>query len=219
MARAADVATACRGRVESVSASRASTPTKRPSAWHPAERIDMSADDQHFRKQCQRIERLVAKDKWDAAIVAIKRVLRLEPDNHWLLIQLSSAYYEQRKYKVALRASERAFQANQSCPFVIWHHSNHMAVCGRHREAISLVRKLMARGLQRIANGPCGEGVLHTRSLLNDCRLQLACWHLELGEKSPATRYFNAHLRGRAHAKSIYGKNHLKRLASQLEAS
>jgi predicted Zn-dependent protease len=62
------------------------------------------------------IEHLIDKERWDDARAMLREALSKEPENHWLLTRQSLTYYEQRRYREALKYAERAFAYVPPCP-------------------------------------------------------------------------------------------------------
>ena len=100
--------------------------------------------------------------------IALRRQLKAEPGHHWLLTRLSSVYYEQRRYALALRYAEKAFAEAPSCPLVLWDYAGALQMRGRHHEALDLYARIVTRGAKRIASGECGEGKAWARGLVSD---------------------------------------------------
>lgn len=94
--------------------------------------------------------------------------LKAEPHHHWLLTRLSSEYYEQRRYVLALRYAEKAFSEAPSCPLVLWDYAGALQMLGRHSKALDLYARIVTRGVNRIATGECGEGRAWARGLVSD---------------------------------------------------
>lgn len=94
--------------------------------------------------------------------------LKAEPHHHWVLTRLSSVYYEQRRYALALKYAEKAFAEAPSCPLVLWDYAGVLQALGRHNEALDLYARIVTRGVRRIANGECGEGRSWARGLVSD---------------------------------------------------
>lgn len=104
----------------------------------------------------------------DREVMAIRRQLEAEPRHHWLLTRLSSVYYERRRYALALRYAEKAFDEAPSCPLVLWDYAGALQMLGRHHEALDLYARIVTRGVNRIASGECGEGKAWARGLVSD---------------------------------------------------
>lgn len=88
----------------------------------------------------------------------LRQQLKAEPRHHWLLTRISSEYHEQRKYALALKYAEKAFAEVPSCPLVLWDYAGTLQALGRHNEALDLYARIVTRGINRLANGECGEG-------------------------------------------------------------
>jgi hypothetical protein len=52
-------------------------------------------------------------------LLRLLQQLKAEPRHHWVLTRISSEYYEQRKYALALKYAEKAFAQVPSCPLVM----------------------------------------------------------------------------------------------------
>ena len=100
--------------------------------------------------------------------LSLRRRLKAEPHHHWLLTRLSSVYYEQRRYALALKYAEKAFAEAPSCPLVLWDYAGALQMRGRHHEALDLYARIVTRGVKRIASGECGEGKAWARGLVAD---------------------------------------------------
>jgi tetratricopeptide (TPR) repeat protein len=140
------------------------------------------------------VEALIRDDRWDDAQREIRKQLKAGPGNHWLLTRLGLTYYEQRKYRSSLRFSEQALKIAPKCPLAIWDHAGTLQMLDRHAEAIRYYRRLLRRGPEGIANGPCGEGLGRARGLVADCHYRIAESLRALGKKRAAMRSFEAHL-------------------------
>jgi tetratricopeptide (TPR) repeat protein len=151
------------------------------------------------------IETLIAVQDWKAARRAIRRVLREQPNSHWLVTRLALTYYEQRDYNAALAYSERALKLAPRCPLVLWDYGGVLDMLGRKREAIQVFRRLVRRGAQSLAYGECGEGIAKARALVADCLYRLALCYRDLGRRSRAAKFFEQHIASRGPGcRSIY---------------
>ena len=100
--------------------------------------------------------------------IMLRQQLKAEPHHHWILTRLSSVYYEQRRYALALKYAEKAFAEVPSCALVLWDYAGALQMLGRHNEALDLYARVVTRGVDRIANGECGEGRAWARGLISD---------------------------------------------------
>ena len=95
----------------------------------------------------------------------LRQQLKAEPHHHWILTRLSSVHDEQRRYPLALKYAEKAFAGGAPCPLVLWDYAGALQMLGRHNEALDLYARIVTRGVDRIANGECGEGRAWARGL------------------------------------------------------
>lgn len=154
-----------------------------------------------------RIETLVEKEDWENARKAILKELEAEPDSHYLTTRLALTYYEQRQYETALNYSREALKLAPHCPLVLWDYAGALEQTGHEREAIRVWKRLLRRGIERIAHGPCGEGIRKAESLLNDCRYRIGKTYYFLDRPVLAWRYMHAHLTHRRRGlPSIYSR-------------
>lgn len=126
------------------------------------------------RRAWKQIESAIERENWKQARRLVRVWLRRSPRDHWLWTRLGLTYYEQRKYRMALIYECRALRIAPHCPLVIWDYAGTLDMLGRKREALTLFRRLLNRGEQRLAFDPCGEGVQWARSLIADCFYRVA---------------------------------------------
>ena len=140
------------------------------------------------------IESLIAAERWTDARRLIQRDLRSKPNDHWLLTRLGVTYYEQKRYKLALKLSERAFYIAPLCPLVLWDYAGCLKMLKRNTEAADIYQRIIRRGPKRIAHGPCGEGLSLARGLVADCHLRLADIFEAMGREVESMSEFEKHL-------------------------
>lgn len=158
------------------------------------------------------IEELYQKEQWARVRALIQRELKKDPNDHWYLTRLSGTYYEEHKYKKALQASNKAVRLAPKCPLALWDRAGILDMLGQHAQAIAIWRKLIKRGSKEVAYGPCGEGLVWAKSLVNDCRYRIANTYRRLGNKNQARLYYAAYMKQRAlKVKSIYDKRTVKK--------
>jgi tetratricopeptide (TPR) repeat protein len=140
------------------------------------------------------IESLIRRNRWSEARRAILRELRTNPDSHWLLTRLGLTYYEQHQYARALEFAARAVKLAPNCPLALWDNAGALQMLGRHAAASDIYRRLIRRGVKRIANGTCGEGLARARGLVADCHLRLSDSLHAIHRERDAVRHFYKHL-------------------------
>lgn len=167
----------------------------------------------------RRLERLQQDARWQEAIRLTKKLIAENPEDHWLVTRQSSHYYEIQNYRMALRLAEKALKQAPYCPLVLWDYAGALRMLDRPVEARAVYRRLLRRGVDRIANGPCGEGKRSAEVLLNDCRHGMAMCYWSEGRLGMAERYFRAHLVYRKPGlPSLYWARDVKRWIRELGA-
>ena len=146
----------------------------------------------------------------DGEQFTLRQRLKAEPRHHWLLARLSSAYYEQGRYALALKYAEKAFAEVPTCPLVLWDYAGALQMLGRHNEALDLYGRIVTRGINRIANGECGEGRAWARGLVSDSHYRASLSLRAIGNEQASLSAFDQclDLRGPG-CRSIYRLNDL----------
>jgi tetratricopeptide (TPR) repeat protein len=171
------------------------------------------------RRAASRIEEAIERDDWEKARLLIRQWLSREPNNHWLLTRLGLTYYERKQYKRALHYELKALQVEPYCPLVIWDYAGTLDMLGRKREALSIYRWLTTWGEERLAYGPCGEGIQAARSLIADCFYRMGAILEEQGQRKRAVAAFREHLSRRTRGtRSIYPLSQARRKYANLSS-
>jgi tetratricopeptide (TPR) repeat protein len=158
------------------------------------------------------IEKPIDAEDWKAARRLIQAALRKEPDSHWLLTRLGLTYYEERYYRKALFYDTQALELATNCPLVLWDYAGTLDMLGRNKEAIAIYRKLVKRGVDKIAHGECGEGMAWARGVVADCLYRIARCYEEQGQPKKALNYYEQHFKRRGPGcRSIYRIDEVKK--------
>lgn len=181
------------------------------------------------KKVGKQINIAIQEDRYVDAISLIRKELKhcektFNDDTHWLWACLSCAYYERRKYPLAVKYAQKAVTKSPYCPLSLWYHGSALDMWGRKTRnayvkewclklAELTFRKMLAMGWKRCAfMTPCGEGESKAKALLNDARyrLFLIYWHHK--DYKNAAKWSRLHLSFRAKGqKSIYTKREVLR--------
>ncbi len=140
------------------------------------------------------IEKLIKAENWSAARKAIRLMLRSSPDDHWLLTRLGLTYYEQRRYRQALKYHQRALERMPNCPLALWDYAGALEMLDQTEEALSMYRRLVRRGVSAIAHGTCGEGLAWGRGLIADCHYRMAHCYRAKRQRGTAKKSLLSHL-------------------------
>jgi tetratricopeptide (TPR) repeat protein len=171
------------------------------------------------RRAARQIEEAIERDNWQKARLLIRQWLRREPNDHWLLTRLGLTYYEQKQYRRALRYELKALQIEPYCPLVVWDYAGTLDMLGRKKEALSVYRWLTSWGEEKLAFGPCGEGIQAARSLIADCFYRIAVILEEQGQRKRAIAAFQEHLSRRTRGtRSIYPLSKVRRRYAKLSS-
>jgi len=167
--------------------------------------MDMDEEKCFKRKQSKVIEKLSSEQKWEEVRALLLELLKNDPNDHWLLTQLSETYYEEKRYEESLLIVARALIMAPYCPLVLWDYAGTFDMLERDEEAIAIYKRLIGRGVSRLAYGECGEGIRWARSLVNDCRYRLGLIYARVGKYETAQKYIKIHIRFRSNnCSSIY---------------
>jgi tetratricopeptide (TPR) repeat protein len=154
---------------------------------------------------------------WIGARALLRSELRKTPGHHWLLTRLSSTYYAQSQYRRALGYSRQALHAVPRCPLVLWDYASALDMLNRKRAAANVYRGLIRRGVRRIANGECGEGLARARGLVSDSLYRLGGCYADLGQPVQASKAYRRALRMRGPGcQSIYSIADLRRTLAKV---
>ena len=99
----------------------------------------------------QRVNDAFAEEDWQGAIVLLNKELQRKPRDHWILDRLSAAHYENKDYDQALLFIEEARKIDGKCPLVQWDYAGTIFTLGRIREAYTIYRELLLKGVRKTA--------------------------------------------------------------------
>lgn len=164
------------------------------------------------------VEELIGAEDWAAARRAIRRELRSSPDDHWLLTRLGTTYYEQKRYRQALKYSDKALALEPTCPLALWDRACALQMLNQPAAALQTYRHLVRRGVRRLASGQCGEGGRWACGLVADCHYRMAGCYRQMGKRRLAVRALKQHLSLRGPACwSIYSLRAVRKELKSLE--
>lgn len=163
------------------------------------------------------IEQLIEREDWNKARYLIQRELKKEPEDFWLLTQLSFTYYEQRQYNKAFQAIKKAVALEPDEPLVMCHYAGALQMLGRATEAIVVYKKIIGKGAHKIGSVDTKEGIRWARSLINDCRYRIGLCYKDLGDRPLAVKWLKQHLANRRPGlPSIYSLTEVRKKLKQV---
>jgi tetratricopeptide (TPR) repeat protein len=168
------------------------------------------------------IDNAFDNEDYKSAIRLLKYELKKDPDNHWLLTKLSSAYYESFNYNKAKLISEQALKIMPDCPLVIWDYAGPLFMLGENAAAAKAYKKIIKLSKGDIVIGECWETISWTKAIVNDSIFGLGCVAEITGKKGLAKKYFTEYYNNRLQkVSSIYPidmvRKKLKKLDLDLE--
>jgi tetratricopeptide (TPR) repeat protein len=126
------------------------------------------------------------KGDWDSIVKVLELELAKTPDDHWLLAEIASAYYEKKDYDTAYKFIIEAVPLQEDCPHSLWHLASIIRMRDQQEDAITIWKELINRGEERLAYDECGEGLKKARSLIADCKYMISKTYRELGNEELA---------------------------------
>lgn len=162
--------------------------------------------------------KLYHEDKYEKARKILFKLLKNEPESHWILSRISSTYYEDRNYQKALVFAERALEIAPDCPMVLWDYAGVLDMLDDTKKAISIWKYLLNCSIEQIAFDECGEGIRDAKSLHNNCRFRIGNSYKYLNQKKLANKYLKLHLQNRQRGlPSIYTKKEVLKILESIK--
>jgi hypothetical protein len=102
---------------------------------------------------------------------------------------------------------------------VLWDLAGALDAVGEKQVSIDICNRLIRRGIEGLAFGICGEGVVAARGLIADCHYMVALTCSDLGRLGLAVRHMKHHIKLRAEgARSIYRLRDARAQLKEIEA-
>ena len=140
-----------------------------------------------------RINRLFRENEWREARRLLEAERAKDPENHWILTQLGVTYYEQRRYKEALRLFLKSKAIVQDCPLTLWNLAGAHDALGKHRAAIDIYTWLLERA-KSPDEDPCWESKEWANALKTDCVYALGASYQRLGDQALAEHCYRQYI-------------------------
>jgi predicted Zn-dependent protease len=162
-------------------------------------------------------DQLVAEGDIQQARDILLKQIKKTPKEHWFHAELSGLYYEERRYKEALRYSTIAYRIQPDDALVLWYHAGNMLMSNQEATAIQLFEKIERLGLEYIAYGPFGEGMRWAKSMMYDTFYRLASAYYDVGNYEKAAYYIEKTLAYRTQGiPSLYSLKEVKDLRKKI---
>jgi tetratricopeptide (TPR) repeat protein len=149
------------------------------------------------KKNQQIFNQLWDEDRWTELREFLIKWLNEEPDNHWILLHIAEANYQEKHFEQALEYAEKAYRFAPRCPLAMWEYAETLDRVGRHEEAAMVYKKIIRKGINRVAYGECGEGIRWARQIINDSHYVLGVIYAGKGEFALAKKYVKKYISNR----------------------
>jgi len=157
----------------------------------------MQNDKNYKTKISLQINEFFVQENWKNAKNLLENELKLFPEDHFLLTQLGTVYYEMRDYKKALIFTKKAVELDDKCSLALNNYAVALYINENYNEAIKIWNNIIETDIKIIAFGDCSEGIKFAKSLKNDILFRLGDAYLAINEKNKAIKYYNLHLKNR----------------------
>lgn len=147
------------------------------------------------------------KEDYQKALDILLEANQIESNDPWILTNISSSYYELKKYATALSYSELALKITPMDPLVRWDYAGALIANDRTEEAVKVWKSIINRGINNIAYKDCKEGLRWAKSLYNDCYYRIGHAYYLLDYYKSSIYYLKKHLKLRQRGiPSLYKK-------------
>lgn len=163
------------------------------------------------------LESSIKQKKWSKARALILEELSSAPTDHWLWMNLSLTYYEQKHYEKALECSTLAVEYQPACPLALWHYAGDLYMNGREDSALVIWTILLDKEVEEVAYGECSEGMDWALQLLNDVHYRMGRYYQWKDKAEQARVSYGKYLHNRRHGVgSIYDKKQVEKDLAKL---
>ncbi len=140
------------------------------------------------------IQELMEREQWDVARRKLLRKLRRDPDNVILLTFLSEVYFEEGKYKKALKASIKAYSQSSEYPLVLWDYAHALYMNSDFSKSLSTYKTIMSMRPAAIAK-LMNWKIKKAKEFLNASRFNVALCYIQLDKFGLAVRALETYLK------------------------
>ncbi len=169
------------------------------------------------KKTENKIWEYMDREAYPQARKILKNHLKRDKTDYWAMTMVATTYYEEKKYKKALKWSDKAMEINDTDPLVLWDRAAPLEQLGFPEEAIKIWKQLIEWGAEKVGLEFCDEGIAWANSIINDCHYRLAMTYKEHGDLPLALEHLRTHLKHRKGTKSLYPLKEVKKELKNLE--
>jgi len=138
------------------------------------------------------IDSYMAEGKYQELVEILLSALKRNPQDHWLMGNLASVFYELHEYDEAYTVLSSAIIEHENCPFLWWHLAGTLEGLGRVEEAIVVWNEILKYDSIYIdfSDNPCWESLEFKYSLITDTFFRVANALVNMYKYSEAKPYF-----------------------------
>ncbi|MDR1005546.1 MAG: hypothetical protein LBL74_01595 [Bacteroidales bacterium] len=151
----------------------------------------------YFEKVTDEVQNFIDNDEWDKAEKLLLKNTTLFPDEWWLFAKLSQANKGKRDYEKAYEYAKKAMEINPHDHICMHEYADALLRRDETEEGIKLIKKILKKGLNELAYGKYGDGLMYAKATINDCTALLGYAYFDLKDNKKAKYYFRKHLRNR----------------------
>jgi tetratricopeptide (TPR) repeat protein len=140
-----------------------------------------------------RVNDLFRRDQWTAARRLLEAEQKKSPGDHWVLTQLGVTFYEQKKYKSALKQFLASVKIVPTCPLTLWNLAGALDSLGNYSAAKDIYTWLL-ESTTSPEDDPCWESKAWTDALKADAVYRLGLCYDHLGDRRKADTCFRRYL-------------------------
>jgi Flp pilus assembly protein TadD len=143
------------------------------------------------------IDQLLNDGRLARASSLIRRELKQRPDDFYWLANLAFIQCEEGDCDSAVVTIRRALELAPREPLVMYYYAFTLRSSGRSREAIDVLHRIIRKGERRIGLIETKEGIRWARSLINDCRYEMALCFAAVKDFRSADRWLKLYIKGK----------------------
>ncbi len=160
------------------------------------------------------------EERWAKAKNLIRRELKKRPHDFFWLAELAFIYREEGDSSSALETIRKALELAPGEPLVLYYYAVILRSFGRPAAAVEVLRRIIRKGERRIGTVETKEGIRWGRSLVNDCRYEIALCCEALKDFPCANWWLKLYAKGKqAGVSSWYGAAEVAAFRRRLEAA
>ena len=170
--------------------------------------------DQHYE--------LVRRGDHVKALSLLKRELKSDKNDPWLLANIAMSYYDLKRYKLGMPYALKAYQISPKDPLIMHYYSVLLNANEFRSQARDIWMRITKMPIDRIAFGLFGEGLRYARSLRTDVFARIGFSFMADNDAVNGAKFLRKHLLNRRKGQPStfnrrYVEKHLQRCIEYAE--